>query len=1036
MQLTKHLVLFRYILKQFGYDDFETLREEFNNIQTGYDSAGRSSFAGVLGWKPIRIPQETLFRYDESIRTYEERLKTNRAEPKLTFKYFQWFALLFTEYYFDRLTTDTNQLITDLNNFKNTYDDYSAIENYNENDLKKLAFWMATGSGKTLIMHCNYWQIRKYFKDWENIILITPNEGMSQQHYESFTASGIDSKIYSGSEESLKTKEGEILIIEITKLVKEKEGEGVSVDVDYFAETKNLVFIDEGHKGQRSEEKKWKSLREHITRSNDSYTFEYSATFGQIITSRTNELLQEYGRSIIFDYSYRHFYADGYGKDFAVFNIEAEEEYNDEQIDLLLTAGLLTYYEQVILFEKFESEIRQYEIEKPLWIFVGSKVIGNGSSTLTQTDKKNISDVTRVIKFLQNILSSPKLLQQNVDKILSGSSGLMNSDGVDIFEDRLRYLKENRPSIDDVLSKLFNGSGQIEAYQIKNAEGEIGLKTKTSDKYFAVINIGDVAKYSKKLEEDTDGKLVIQEDNFTSSLFYNLSETDSTVNLLIGSKKFIEGWNSWRVSCMGLLNMGKGEGAQIIQLFGRGVRLKGKELSLKRENELSGYPVRALQTISIFGLNASYMNNFLTNIEKETPEYKEYPVEIRFNYEGKWANKIVTFKKDDNHNFKEYLVVLDYNEEIAKRVTIDLRNRVMAAVSGFNNQIAENIEEYSGSLLKEFYDFIDLENLLTEIKNYTLIRGYTNLVITKEAVVEILLKLRPESILCGKDQFTIKDAIEGKIQRVAEAALKDYVQKFYSDKEKDSLTRNLSIDLINYDSYRDIFPTDKRMIIKAPKEHRRIVDQLIKDMNQFYENDLNEIPTIHFDKHLYSPIATFRKGEIYQQIKTIPVKLNAGETKFVKQIRDFIRDNSKKLTGIEIFLLRNLSQRGVGFFLESSSFFPDFILWVVKDKKQYIYFLDPKGIRMMTNFNHPKVLFCTKQVKEINESLKEKIAKEKKGLEIELSAFILSVTKYNDIKENWGSERTSKEDFTRNNILFVDDNKAYLQQLFDEFVEN
>lgn len=90
----------------------------------------------------------------------------------------------------------------------------------------------------------------------------------------------------------------------------------------------------------------------------------------------------------------------------------------------------------------------------------------------------------------------------------------------------------------------------------------------------------------------------------------------------------------------------------------------------------------------------------------------------------------------------------------------------------------------------------------------------------------------------------------------------------------------------------------------------------------------------------------------------------------------------------------------------------------------------------MTNFNHPKVLFCTKQVKEINESLKEKISKEKKEIDIELSAYILSVTKYDDIKQNWGSEKTSQEDFTKNNILFIDDDKKYLQQLFDEFVEN
>ena len=35
---------------------------------------------------------------------------------------------------------------------------------------------------------------------------------------------------------------------------------------------------------------------------------------------------------------------------------------------------------------------------------------------------------------------------------------------------------------------------------------------------------------------------------------------------------FIAGWNSWRVSTMGLMHVGVGEGSEIIQMFGRGVR--------------------------------------------------------------------------------------------------------------------------------------------------------------------------------------------------------------------------------------------------------------------------------------------------------------------------------------------------------------------------------------------------------------------------------------------------------------------------------
>ena len=39
------------------------------------------------------------------------------------------------------------------------------VEQYEESDLKKLAFWMATGSGKTLLMHMNYRQYLHYNRE-------------------------------------------------------------------------------------------------------------------------------------------------------------------------------------------------------------------------------------------------------------------------------------------------------------------------------------------------------------------------------------------------------------------------------------------------------------------------------------------------------------------------------------------------------------------------------------------------------------------------------------------------------------------------------------------------------------------------------------------------------------------------------------------------------------------------------------------------------------------------------------------------------
>lgn len=122
--------------------------------------------------------------------------------------------------------------------------------------------------------------------------------------------------------------------------------------------------------------------------------------------------------------------------------------------------------------------------------------------------------------------------------------------------------------------------------------------------YFGLINIGDVADFRKYLQEKHG--IEVRQDVINDSLFDRISHADSPIHLLIGAKKFIEGWSSWRASSMELLRIGKGEGSQVIQLFGRGVRLKGKDQSLKRSHSLSDAPdwLESLETLCITGWNA------------------------------------------------------------------------------------------------------------------------------------------------------------------------------------------------------------------------------------------------------------------------------------------------------------------------------------------------------------------------------------------------------------------------------------------------
>jgi len=94
--------------------------------------------------------------------------------------------------------------------------------------------------------------------------------------------------------------DNEVLVIEITKFVEEKKGAGVSVSVDTFS-GRNLIFVDEGHKGKKEEKQKWAEIRNKL--SENGFVFEYSATFGQILSKNNKKTLKEYAKSIIFDYS-------------------------------------------------------------------------------------------------------------------------------------------------------------------------------------------------------------------------------------------------------------------------------------------------------------------------------------------------------------------------------------------------------------------------------------------------------------------------------------------------------------------------------------------------------------------------------------------------------------------------------------------------------------------------------------------------------------------------------------------------------------
>ena len=138
----------------------------------------------------------------------------------------------------------------------------------------------------------------------------------------------------------------------------------------------------------------------------------------------------------------------------------------------------------------------------------------------------------------------------------------------------------------------------------------LGLLRGDEVHYYGVVNVGDANGLKKAMQETN---LKVEDDSFTQSLFGKLGDPVSDINVLIGSRRFAEGWDNYRASSLTLLRLGQGEGSLIIQMFGRVVRFAGRNGDGKRLSN-PVHELRPLQTAYTYGLRSSYLEAFLKSL--------------------------------------------------------------------------------------------------------------------------------------------------------------------------------------------------------------------------------------------------------------------------------------------------------------------------------------------------------------------------------------------------------------------------------------
>ena len=423
------LVLHRFVCREFGYDDLREMLDRLRPARGELATGGGSDYGLALAPLPARstVAADRFAEYEANIAAHSRRLRMT-GEHGRTWKPHQYVALLFTEHYLHRYFDDPEALRSDLNLARTLWRETRTLPAYTPHDLRVLAFQSATGSGKTLLMHAHILQYRHYLDRTggrlNNVVLLTPNEQMSAQHEREMHASGLHARLFSS--EAAADLFQPVEIIDLNKLAEKKGVKRVAV-ADFGDD--NLVLVDEGHLGASG--KVWRERRRELSRG--GFTFEYSATFNQVVGGRDPDLLHAYGKCLLFDYAYRRFHDDGYGKDYAISNLPRGAE--DENSDMYLLGCLLTFYQQCRIWRDQGADWKAFNPAKPLWVFLGKTVTGS-----SKADRATRSDVVRILRFLGWVLAHGGAVRPRIARLLEGRSGLLGDAGQDYFAGRFDQL--------------------------------------------------------------------------------------------------------------------------------------------------------------------------------------------------------------------------------------------------------------------------------------------------------------------------------------------------------------------------------------------------------------------------------------------------------------------------------------------------------------------------------------------------------------------------------------------------------------------
>jgi len=959
----RSLVLLEYLTDQLGGRYGDLLRRLSESAIEG------GGFVDALLSRAGRIVSDAKLRqYDANIRRHEARVGGGRPDFRLT--YFQWLAALLTEMTLDLLKSGEGPLLRALEVKRQSFAPF--LSPYKPEDLRKLACFMATGSGKTLLLHVNLLQFLDYrlFAP-DNILLLTPNEALSSQHRTELALSGLGDL--------------GVRIVEITKFYVDDKGarrpkKGVSEPVSRY-EGPNLLLVDEGHKGGTSSadskgEREWRAIREALAAGNTpesrGFVFEYSATFAQMAAGDA-QLYDEYAKCAVVDFGYARFHGDGFGKDFRILNAPARDG-----SDLTLGAGLLSFYRQVRETTANPTMLAEYRLASPLWVALGRSVTAENS------------DVAELLGFLDHAARDTVWLAKQFDRVRRDVAAMQSALEGDPLDFGALKDTDGHALATDAQIQLFGGAGRLRLHLL--SDNEIGLRSTgaADDRYCGVVRVGEAKKFVEQVRKG--GKLDVGEDDKLAGSLFARIEANDNLRFLVGAKMFVEGWSSWRVSAMALMNVGRGAGSEIVQMFGRGVRLRGKGMSLKRAGATAPETVRLLETLNVFGVRADYLQKFVETLRHEGVARAVHFWPLREHAPPVDVLGLLTLTGDD---VAFDGVVLPDPTRDAARLTLE---GGLTLTTGIGVAAALGVASRQDYKVAGWLDAAALYDAALEWRRRNPVARIALSPSLAVALGEGSVVQAQSGELSGDDAAVIHRRASLAAECVARAldnALNRSRREFYSARMQAAPLK--VADNPNFPRY-DV-DGESMLAVRIEAETREdIVAELRSRVEECQRGGIlgaesaakllalldesvgvgdvsarvqellklatvesadegsTPLPRMYFDRHLYAPLFVDQPfverngqlalfGNAESGARMSPSALVESEARFVFDLREFWNAHAEdtKWQGHEIYLLRNQARTGLGFFT-GAGFYPDFLLWLKRGERQALCFVEPKGL--------------------------------------------------------------------------------------------